>query len=104
MVMPTLIANETRCRHQERRSSYRLKRARRNHCPPLDAGLPSATLIAIDEAQPHACYFDDIAVIQAHRPGNWRSIHARHFVARSKIVPVVALIDLRRHRRLEPSL
>src|SRR6266478_8676059 len=61
-------------------------------------------LLAEDEIHAHAVDLYHIAIIQTDRAVNRRAIHRRCFVAGTQKVAVVALVDLRRYRRLEPPL
>src|SRR6266699_2093403 len=61
-------------------------------------------LLAENEVQPDTRDFDEIAIVQPHGAANGPAVHARHLVAGTEIVAVVALIDLRGHPWLEPAL
>src|SRR5437870_13032159 len=68
------------------------------------AAIAYRMLLAEDEVQPDAGDFDEIAVVQAHGAGDGSAVDLGHLVAGTKVVAVVALIDLRGHLRFEPAL
>src|SRR5712692_10763472 len=68
------------------------------------AAIFARALLAEDEVHAHAVDLDHVAVIQTDGTVNGRAIHRGCFVAGTEKVAVVALVDLRRYRRLEPSL
>ena len=54
-------------------------------------------LLSENKIHAHAADFNDVAVIEARRTGNGRTVHGRSFVAGADVVAIVALADLRGH-------
>src|SRR5258708_10502746 len=102
--MKARMTKEPRCRHHVRSNSWRPRAPRRCQRPSDGAAIACRALLAEDEAQPDAGDFDEIAVVQAHGPGDGSAVDGGHLIAGAEIVAVIALIDLRGHMRLEPAL
>src|ERR1700730_13296329 len=82
-----------------------LKTLRRCQNPPDGAvAISFEPLIPENEIHAHPANFDDIAVIEANRPGNGCPVDRGNLVARSEVIAVIALINLGGQLRLEPAL
>src|SRR5580704_568291 len=66
-------------------------------------GIGRDALFADDEVHAHTADFDEIAVVEANWPGDWRAIYGRLLVASAEVIAIVALINLRSHFWLEPA-
>src|SRR5580692_4904362 len=70
----------------------------------LQANRPwGKRLFAKNEVHAHAANFDEVAIVEADRPGNGSAIYGGNLMSGSQIVAIVALIDLCSHFRLEPA-
>jgi hypothetical protein len=60
-------------------------------------------LLANNEVKANPANFDEVAVIEANGSGNGRAVDGGNSVASTKVIAVVALVDLCRHFGFEPS-
>src|ERR1700747_2256622 len=61
-------------------------------------------LFAEHEIEFQSAHFDNIAIIKTHSALNRLAVDARRFGARTQVIPITPLIDLRSELGLEPAL
>lgn len=60
-------------------------------------------LLANNEVEANPANFDEVSIIEANGSGNGRAVDGGNSVASTKVIAVVALVDLCRHFGFEPS-